>query len=81
MKAIGPSLELFTKFLPKVKCAFKATSTTYLACYLHVRLFGMRDNLGWIEIMRETDGMKFDPTIGDPLREDWLNRRIRIIYM
>jgi hypothetical protein len=31
-----PSWELFTRFLPKVKSKFGATSTTYLACYLQV---------------------------------------------
>ena len=43
-----PSWEFFTRFLPKVKSKCGATSTTYLACYLHVQLFGPRDNLGGI---------------------------------
>ena len=33
-----------------------------------------------IEI-RETDGRRFDTTIGDPSREDWFNRRRGIIYI
>jgi hypothetical protein len=36
--------------------------------------------LGVIEI-RETHGMKFDPTIGVPSREDWFNRRTGFIYI
>jgi hypothetical protein len=64
-----PSWDLFTRFLSKVKSKCGATSTTYLACYVKVQLFGIRDNLGGIKI-RETDGRRFDPTIGDPSRED-----------
>jgi hypothetical protein len=67
-----PSWELFNRFLPKVKEVFKATSTNYLACLLQVHLFGLRDNLGGVEI-RETDGTIFDSNIGDPSRKDWFN--------
>jgi hypothetical protein len=36
--------------------------------------------LGGIKIL-ETDGRKFDPTIGDPSREDWYNRRTGFLYI
>ncbi len=59
---------------------FKATSTDYLACLLQVHLFGLRDNLGGI-LIRNTDGGVFDPTIGDPSRKDWYNRRTGRLYI
>ena len=75
-----PSWELFNRFLPKVKEVFKATSTNYLACLLQVHLFGLRDNLGGVEI-RETDGTIFDSNIGDPSRKDWFNKRTGRLYI
>ena len=75
-----PSWELFERFLPKVKEVFKATSTDYLACFLQVHLFGLRDNLGGIEI-RDTDGTVFDSNIGDPSRKDWYNKRTGRLYI
>jgi hypothetical protein len=75
-----PSWELFTQFLPKVKRVFGGTSTTYLACYLQVQLFGLRDNLGGIEIL-ESDGRKYDPNIGHPSRKDWYNKRTGYLYI
>jgi hypothetical protein len=59
---------------------FKATSTDYLACLLQENLFGLRDNLGGI-LIRDTDGGVFDPTIGDPSRKDWYNRRTGRLYI
>ena len=32
-------------------------------------------------MIRETDGRRFDPTIGDPSRENWFNRRTGFIYI
>ncbi len=52
----------------------------YLACYLKAQLFGIRDKLGGI-LIRKTDGRRFDPTIGDPSREDWFNRRTNFLYI
>ena len=75
-----PSWELFDRFLPKVKEVFKATSTDYMACLLQVHLFGLRDNLGGIEI-RDTDGTVFDSNIGDPSRKDWYNKRTGRLYI
>ena len=69
-----PSLSLLTSFLPKIKEKFGAGSTTYLACFLQVRLWGLRDNLGGIKI-RENDGSFYDPTVGEESRKDWYNGR------
>ncbi len=41
-----PSLKLFISYLPKIKEKFGAGSTTYLACFLQVRLWVLRDNWG-----------------------------------
>ena len=30
--------------------------------------------------IREPDGRKYDPAIGDPSREDWLNLRTGLLY-
>ncbi len=75
-----PSWELLNRFLPKVKELFKATLTNYLACLLQVNLFGLRDNLGAIQI-RETDGTIFDSDIGDPSHKDWYNKRTGQLYI
>ena len=75
-----PSLKLLFSYLPKIKDVFGAASPTYLACVLQVHLFGLRDNLGGIEI-RETDGGFFDPSIGDGSRKDWYNRNTGQLYI
>ena len=54
-----PSYELLLKYLPKVKAELGVT-TQYLAAFLQVKLMGLLDNLGGIEI-RETDGKIYDP--------------------
>ena len=41
-----PGLKLLISFLPKIKEKHGAGSTTYLAYFLQVRLWGLRDNLG-----------------------------------
>jgi hypothetical protein len=75
-----PSLKLLTSFLPKIKEKIGAGSTAYLACFLQVRLWGLRDNLGMIEI-RDTDGTFYDPAIGEESRKDWYNRRTGQLYI
>ena len=75
-----PSLKLLSSFLPKIKDKYGAGSTTYLACFLQVRLWGLRDNLGGIEI-RDTDGSIYDPAIGEESRKDWYNRRTGQLYI
>jgi len=52
----------------------------YLACYLQVKLFGLRDNLGGIEL-RDSDGREFDPSVGEPSRKDWYNKRTGRLYI
>ncbi len=69
-----PILSLLTSFLPNITEKFGAGSTTYLACFLQVRLWGLHDNLGGIEI-RDIDGSFYDPTVGEECRKDWYNRR------
>jgi hypothetical protein len=64
-----PSLKLLMSFLLKIKEKFGAGLSTYLACFFQVRLRGLRDNLGMIEI-RDTDGTFYDPTIGEESRND-----------
>jgi hypothetical protein len=75
-----PSHKLLLSFLPKIKDKYGAASTTYLACLLQVRLFGLRDNLGGVE-MRDTDGSFYDPNVGDASRRDWYNRRSGQLYI
>ncbi len=65
----NPSWELLNQFLPKVERVFGGTSTMYLACFLQVQLFGLRDNLSGVQIL-ESDGRKYDPNIGYPSRKD-----------
>jgi len=74
-----PSYEMLVRYLPKIKSAL-GPSTTWLAAFLQVKLLGLRDNLGGIEI-RGDDGRRFDPTVGDPSREDWYNRLSGEIYI
>jgi hypothetical protein len=74
-----PSYELLLKYLPKVKAEFGVT-TQYLAAFLQVKLMGLRDNLGGIEI-RETDGKIYDPSLGDSSRADWYNRNTGRLYI
>ncbi len=45
-----PSHELLLSFLPKVKEAYGAASPTYLTCFLQVRLFGLQNILGGVDI-------------------------------
>ena len=69
-----PSYELLLKHLPKVKADELGVTTQYLADFLQVKLMGLRDNLGGIEIL-ESDGEIYDPSIGDSSRADWYNRK------
>ena len=55
-------------------------TTKYLAAFLQVKLIGLRDNLGGIEIC-ETDGKIYDPSLGDSSRADWYNRKTRRLYI
>ena len=66
-----PSYEMFLRYLPKIKTKFGVT-TKYLAAFLQVRLLGMRDDLGGIEIC-DSNGEIYDPSIGDGSRADWHN--------
>jgi hypothetical protein len=50
-----PNYELLLKFLPKVKEKSGAKSPAYLACLLQVKLLGLRDDLGGVEIL-SSDG-------------------------
>jgi hypothetical protein len=75
-----PSFSLLTSFLPKIKEKLGTGSTTYLACVLQVRLWGLCDILGGIEI-RETDGSYYDPNVGMESRKDWYNRRTGQLYV
>ena len=59
-----PSLSLLTSLLTKNKEKFGAGSTTYLACFLQVRLWGLLDNTEGIEI-RDSDGSFYDPNVGE----------------
>ncbi len=54
---------MLLRYLPKIKEKL-GVSTKYLATFLQVKLLGLRDNLGGIEI-RESDGKVYDPSIGD----------------
>ena len=75
-----PSHKLLLSFLPKIKEIYGATSPAYLACYLQVHLFGLRDNLGGVEI-RETNGGFYDPSVGDSSRRDWYNKNTGQLYI
>jgi hypothetical protein len=68
-----PSHKLLLSVLPKIKEIYGAESTTYLACYLQVHLFGLSDNLSGVEV-RKTNGGFYDPSIGDASRRDWYNK-------
>jgi len=74
-----PSYEMLLRYLPKIKDKLGMT-TKYLAAYLQVKLLGLRDNLGGIEI-RESDGKMYDPSIGDSSRADWYNRKSGRLYI
>ena len=74
-----PSYEMLLRYLPKIKDKL-GVSTKYLAAYLQVKLLGLRDNLGGIEI-RDTDGKIYDPSIGDSSRADWYNRKSGRLYI
>jgi hypothetical protein len=64
---------MLSRYLPRVKTALRP-SITWLAAVRLVKLLGLRDNLGGIKI-RTDDGIRLDPSIGDPSRDDSYNRR------
>jgi hypothetical protein len=68
MQAI-PSYELIKPYLPKIKDKLGADSLSYLAAMLQTKIFGLRDNLGGIEI-RSDDGGIYDRTVGESSRKD-----------
>jgi hypothetical protein len=74
-----PSYEMLVRYLPKVRSAV-GPSTTWLAAFLQVKLLGLRDNLGGIEI-RDDDGRRYNPSVGDASRDDRYNRRTGEIYI
>ncbi len=74
------SLKLILSFLPKIKEEFGAESTTYLAYFLQVRLWGLRDNLGGV-LIRDDDGRLYDSSVGEDSRECWYNRRSARLYI
>jgi hypothetical protein len=74
-----PSYEMVVRYLPRIKAAL-GPPTVRLAAFLQVKLLGLRDNLGGIEI-RADDGRRFHPAVGDPSRADWYNRNTGEIYV
>ncbi len=75
-----PSLALLLSFLPKIKEEFGAESTMYLACFLQVRLWGVRDNTGGV-LIRDDDGRLYDSSVGEDSRVCWYNRRSGRLYI
>jgi hypothetical protein len=55
-------------------------STTWLAAFLQVKLLGLRDNHGGIEI-REDNGCMYSPSVGEASRDDRYNHRTIEIYI
>jgi hypothetical protein len=74
-----PSYEMLVRYLPKIKDKVGA-STGWLAALLQVKLLGLRDNLGGVEIRRD-DGPVYNPTAGDSSRDDWYNRTTGRLYI
>jgi hypothetical protein len=73
-----PSYQRIVRYLPRVKAAL-GPSTTWHATFLKMKMLGLRYNLGGIEI-RDDDGHRFDPAVGDPIRDDWYKSRTGEIY-
>lgn len=72
-----PSYELLLKFLPKIKEKL-GNSTAYLAALLQVKLLGLRDDLGAVEILTG-DGPEYDPKSG--VRQNWYSRSTGRLYI
>ena len=64
-----PSYEILLRYLPKIKAKIGVTAKC-LAVFLQVKHFGLRGDLGGIEI-RDSDGNIYDPSIRDGSRADW----------
>jgi len=75
-----PSVKLLHKALKEMEGRGQSGTFEYLTAYLHIKLLGLRDNLGGIE-MRSDDGHYYKDGEPDRMRKCWYNTTTGRLYI